>query len=306
MAMTSSARVPPAELLLQDLAGRVVVVEVVRGDGPERAQELDRGVHVGRDLLGVLGQHRRQAVDPVDPDRPDPGQVVESDVLELDPLGRHAEPGGQLALEPDRHVAQADRPVTGVEQRLGDDPDRVGEVHDPGIRCAPPADVLGQLQDDRHGPQRLGKTTRSGRLLADAAEAVRQRLVRVAGLLTADPQLDQDERRPVDRLGTVGGADETARPALATEDSLGQPAHDREALAVDVVEDELVDRERVRPVDQALDQLRGVGAAAADDGDLQAHRPSLVGCPSRGLGLDNRPFGCPRLVITLSATPVER
>ena len=57
----------------------------------------------------------------------------------------------------------------------------------------------------------------------------------------------------------------------------------------------------VRPVGEPLDQLRRVGAAAADDGDLQAHRPSLVGCPSRGLGLDNG-RRLSKLLITLSAT----
>ena len=42
---------PAGQLLLEDLARGVVVVEVVRRDGTERAQELDRRVDVGRDLL---------------------------------------------------------------------------------------------------------------------------------------------------------------------------------------------------------------------------------------------------------------
>ena len=182
--------------------------------------------------------------------------MIEPDVLELDPLGRHAEPGGQPALDPDRHVAQADRPVAGIEQGLGDDPDRVGEVHDPGVRRTAPTDLLGEVEDDGHGPQRLGEAARAGRLLADAAEAVGQGLIRVAGLLPADPELDEHERRAVDGLVALGRGDQPPRPALATEDPLGEPGHDGQALAVDVVQDELVDRQRRRPVDDALDELR--------------------------------------------------
>ena len=59
-------------------------------------------------------------------------------------------------------------------------------------------DVLGQVEDDRHGPERLGEAARSGGLLADAAEPVGQRLVGEPGRLPADPELDEDERRAGD------------------------------------------------------------------------------------------------------------
>jgi hypothetical protein len=61
-----------------------------------------------------------------------PGQVIEPDMVEQHLPRRDAEQRGELPLEADRHVAQADGPVPGVEQRPGDDPDRVGEVDDPG------------------------------------------------------------------------------------------------------------------------------------------------------------------------------
>ena len=60
-----------------------------------------------------------QAVDAVDEDRALPGQVVQPDVLELDPVRRHAEPLGHPALDVDRHVAQADGPVAVVDAGPG-------------------------------------------------------------------------------------------------------------------------------------------------------------------------------------------
>ena len=38
----------------------------------------------------------------------------------------------QVALDVDGHVAQAERPVAAVDEGLGHDADRVGEVDDPG------------------------------------------------------------------------------------------------------------------------------------------------------------------------------
>ena len=45
-----------------------------------------------------------------------PGQVVEADVFQRDPGGRHPEQRGEIALEPDGHVAQADRAVPAVSR----------------------------------------------------------------------------------------------------------------------------------------------------------------------------------------------
>ena len=65
---------------------------------------------------------------------PDPGQVVEADLVDDDPLRLDAEQPRERALEADRDVAEADGAVAGVEQRARDDPDRVREVDDPGVR----------------------------------------------------------------------------------------------------------------------------------------------------------------------------
>ena len=59
----------------------------------------------------------------------------------------------------------------------------------------------------------------------------------------------------------------------------GEPADDLGALGIDVEQDELVDREAVAADGDALDQLRRVGAAAADDRDLDAHPASVLSVP---------------------------
>ena len=121
-------------------------------------------------------------------------------MLQLDALRVHAEARRQVALEPDRDVAQADRPVALVEQRLGHDPHGVREVEDPRAGCRPSRRRLRELQDHRHGPQRLGEPAGAGGLLADRPERRRQRLVDQPGGLAADPQLDDHEVGAVERL----------------------------------------------------------------------------------------------------------
>jgi hypothetical protein len=126
--------------------------------------------------------------------------MVQSDVVQLDLVGRHAEAGGKPTLEPDRNVAQAQRAVALVEERPGDDAHRVGEIDDPGVALRAFRNDFGDIQHDRHGPQRLGKATRAGRLLAEQAEPARQRLVDQPGLLTLDPQLYEHSGGGVDGL----------------------------------------------------------------------------------------------------------
>ena len=69
---------------------------------------------------------------------------------------------------------------------------------------------------------------------------------------------------------SVGGADETAGPGLTTQDAGRESADDLEPRLVDVVQHEFVDRQGGCIGAQSFDELRRVGAAAADDGDLEA------------------------------------
>ena len=77
--------------------------------------------------------HLAEHVAAFDPRRPDPRQVIEADLLDEHPLGRHAQVSSDLALEVDRDVAQPDRAVSRVEKCPGHDPDGVREVDDPRV-----------------------------------------------------------------------------------------------------------------------------------------------------------------------------
>ena len=128
-----------------------------------------------------------------------------------------------------------------VEQRLHHDPDRVGEVDEPGALRASAVGLLRDVEHDRHGAQGLGEPARSCRFLADAAELERKRLVDEPRRLASDAELDDDEARAVERAVAVLRDDERPRPLVLVEDPLRQTADDLEALVVDVVEHELVD-----------------------------------------------------------------
>jgi hypothetical protein len=99
------------------------------------------------------------------------------------------QPAREDPLQPDRHVAQADRAVPRVEQRPGDDPDGVGEVDEPGAARRPRPRALGDVKHHGHGTQRLGQAARAGGLLAHAAAVERPGLVPLPGGLAADPKL---------------------------------------------------------------------------------------------------------------------
>ena len=90
-----------------------------------------------------------------------------------------------------------------IHQRLRDQPGGVGEVHEPRAGRAALGRQLGELQHHRHRPQRLREPAGAGRLLADATEPERDRLVPVAGLVPAHPELHDHEVGAVDRLDAV-------------------------------------------------------------------------------------------------------
>ena len=192
-------------------------------------------------------------------------------MLERDALRIDVQLSRQPALQPDGHIAQADRSRPGVEQRLRHDTDRVCEIDDPGSGSRASRRLLGNLEDHRHGPEGLGEAARPGRLLTDDPELVRQRLVHVASRLTAHPELENDEIGPLESRRAIGSGQELARPTDAIEHSTGEPGHRSEPLEVGVEKHELVHGQAIHPPCEALHELRRVRAAAAYDGDLHAH-----------------------------------
>jgi len=67
------------------------------------------------------------------------------------------------------------------------------------------------------------------------------------------------------------------------EDPASESTDDFEPLIVDVVKDDLVEGEAVAPSVESFDQLRRIGAAAADDCDLYPHEVRAFGVTPRGL-----------------------
>src|SRR4029077_17710547 len=84
-------------------------------------------------------------------------------------------------------------------------------------------------------------------------------------------QLDDDELSAVERAIAVACEHQLSRPPVPGEDPAREPAHDVEPLRVDVQQHELVDRKALAAHKKTLDQLRGVGAAATDNGDFYPH-----------------------------------
>src|SRR6185312_6847024 len=192
--------------------------------------------------LAVLGEELRQDVVAVDADRAHPGQVVETDLVDEHALRLDAQEPGEPPLEADGDVAEPDRSMAGVQESARHDPDRVREVDDPGVVSRELADALGDSEDDRDRPHRLGESARAGRLLPDAAAGKRHRLVREPRLLAADPDLDEDEVGAVHGAVEVVRDDELSLETVPLEHARGETAHDLAALGVDVLQYELAHR----------------------------------------------------------------
>ena len=103
--------------------------------------------------------------------------MVEADLVDEHAAGLDFEQVREEPLQPDRDVAEPYGSVAGVQEATHDDSDRVREVDDPGVVRRELSDALGDLEDDRDRAERLSKTARPGRLLADTAACERDRLV---------------------------------------------------------------------------------------------------------------------------------
>ena len=170
-----------------------------------------------------------------------------------------------------------------VEQRARHDPDGVREVDDPRVGRGERANAVGDAEDDRHGSQGLREAAGAGRLLADTAAREREGLVDEPCLLAADPDLDQDVVGVRDGPVEVVGHLDLDAGALTVEHPLCHRTDHLAPLGVDVLEHELGDSERVLHARKPGHELRRVGRAASDHGDL--HQPFT---PVSGDALDER------------------
>ena len=183
--------------------------------------------------------------------------------------------------------------MTVIEQRAGDDPDRVGEVDDPRVRRSAAPHFVGDVEHDRHRAQSLGEASGTGGLLADAAASQRNGLVEVPCRLTADAQLQKHEVGAVDRLGKIGSSGQLPVPSMTAGDPLAHTGDSLETGRVGVAQHELVDLDLVAQPGDAVDELGRVGASTTDHGDLHAADPCALTLPAtcravRGLRLGLR------------------
>ena len=233
------------------------------------------------DLVAVLAQQRREHVLAVDGHRPDPCQVIQPRVAEVHRFGCDTKPAGEQPLEADCDVAEPDGAVTMVEERAGHDADRVREVDDPRVVRAQPPHAVCDVKDDRHRAQRFREPAGSGRLLADAPTAQRDRLVGVPRGLSTDPDLEEHRGRAVDGGVEVTRQREPAVKAVRLRDPLRRTANHLEPLGVDVLQHELVDAELLGDTSESLHQLRAVRAASPDNRYLHALWSAAVSSPRR-------------------------
>src|SRR5919106_7079000 len=107
-------------LPLEDLGGFVVVAEVIGGDRAEPLDAVWRDLGVRRQRLEVRLQQLGKDVSTVHIHGTLPGEMVESDVIELHASRLDTQVIGEKALETDGHVAESDRPMSIVKQCFGD------------------------------------------------------------------------------------------------------------------------------------------------------------------------------------------
>ena len=253
------------------------------GGVPRRARSASFVEQVGQPVVAV------------DADGPLPAQVVQPDVLELDPLRvrpRSASASRRCSVIATLHSPSARWPSSMSAWVTIPTGFVKSTIQASGRRAA--GHQLGELED-RRGTVRiaLAKPPAPGRLLADDAEAERERLVDADARPGRRPAAGgaRSRRRRARRRDRRSAC---SRPVQPSRSSIrcARPPTTVEALGIDVEQDELVDGQAVRASHEALDQLGRVRAPAADDRDLGAHPPSHPSADGRVLT---------RLLITLSA-----
>ena len=220
------------------------------------------------ELVAVIAQELREDVGAVEPNGAHPRQMVEAYLTSEDASRGDLKQSGDVPLDPDSDIAQPDRAVPRVEERPGHDPDRVREVDDPRVVLRSFAGAGSDLEHDRDGSKRLGETAGARGLLADAAAGEWDRLIREAGGLAADAELDEDEGRPVKCHIEIVRHSQRAVVAGGREHPPCEAADDLAALGVDVMQDEFPQVEAAALACEPRNQFGRICRASANDRDL--------------------------------------
>ncbi len=250
----------------------VVVVEVLVGDDAEGADpvEAEHLRLLQRAERGVVGQYAGEEVLPVHQEPAHPAQVVQPEVVHRQPVRGDADGGGDPASEAGRGVADTEHPVAQhLLHRLGDDPGRVGEVDDVGLR-GEPGDGVGDLHHDRHGAEGVGDAAGAGRLLPQHVQVQGDVLVTSSAFGPTDADGGEHEPAVGDGGVEVGGDAQGGDGVEPGSEPAQDVLHHREPVGLDVVQHHLGDPGRTLVPEQRLPDEGGAETAAAQDAQLHA------------------------------------
>ena len=189
ISMTSSARGSARRCCSRGRDRRqVVVVQVVAGDRAERLHQIQMRLGVQFSSARLRCESGSSSASSNAGRRSSPStSTLRSHVRWLSPTWSSCTRSGSTpniaANSRWNPIATLQSPIArwpSIQQRLRHQAGRVGEVHEPRAGRAALGRLLGELQHHRHRPQRLGEPAGTGRLLADAPEPERDRLVPVA------------------------------------------------------------------------------------------------------------------------------
>lgn len=266
------------ELLLGE-----VIIAVIRTGNRAEAADQRRGerprdeVFHRDDILGgdlfVDPDQLPETRTPVDEDVRRVDEVVDPRKLHAELFGRDVQQTREAVVHVDRDIAQPDdlAPPGVAQHRLGDDARGIREVDEPGVGTQA-LHVPDDVEDDGNRAEGLEHAARPVRLLPDDPVLERDALVEHAGVELPDADLGRDVVRPLERRLAVERRVNREREAGRGHHQLREAADDLELLAPfrDVDEPELAHRQVLPALDQAFDELRGIGRAAPEGRDFQA------------------------------------
>ena len=163
-----------------------------------------------------------------------------------------------------------------VQQGPRHDPDGVREVDDPRVRRRDLARPLRYREHDGNRPRAFANPPAPVVSCPMQPHSSGNRLVEEPRRLAADPDLDQDRIRAVERSGKIVRLDQRPLEPLAREHPPREPGHHSQPLQVDVVQRQLVDRQPLPVAREPRHELGRVGRPGPDDRDLHPLTPVSV------------------------------
>ena len=191
--------------------------------------------------------------------------MVEADIGDIDVVAGYLL---EVVEHINGHVAKADALDVGViEHELGDDARGIGEVDEPCVGADslyPVADML----NNGDGALSLKEAADTGGLLTDKVIFPRDALVEVAAGQLADSYLSDNEIGAPKRGIEIVGKDDLAVAVCVLEHTHAEIANDSPLALVDIHKCNLLELEAVARLEEAVDKLGAIGAAGADNRNI--------------------------------------